>query len=563
MNKKIGYVVIGIIIITLAVLLYSANRTGNKATVDNHPKNTDNTQESVYQESVVDELFKLAEAGKMRSMPFVVGSAKLADVSETWGEPEKANSIGTSLFVEYPDYAVTFEYENGTLVDMRSFQSEVGQIHLNEITEAKGAPDKVRYYKDEFVDQIVLTYSINPFYELKWFSPRPSEQENNPRVHHVSLGDKRSTYEQVRMTSDEMIETMSLDEKIGQMIIVGITGASIDSNARSLLVDDKVGGLILYAENMKDPRQLITLQNAIRDENSPNRIPLLIGVDQEGGRTSRLPKEITKTPSNGLLGEINNTEFSYEVGTILGRQLNAFGFNLNFAPVLDINSNPKNPVIGDRAFGNDVEVVSRLGIQTMKGIQSQNVIPVIKHFPGHGDTAVDSHLDLPKVNKALVDLRTQEIIPFEQAIIEGAEVIMIAHILLPKIDATFPSSMSKSVITDVLRNDLGFDGVVMTDDMTMNAIIKHYDIGRAAVESVKAGSDIIMVAHDYQKMKLVVTALRTAAQNGELPKERINASVKRIIELKREYGVTNRKMQHVNVESMNAETFEILNTYVK
>lgn len=358
------------------------------------------------------------------------------------------------------------------------------------------------------------------------------------------------------------ISEMSLDEKIGQMIIAGISGTTLSENTKSLISQYKVGGMIAYKVNMEDLKQTVQLLNSLKTENAGNRFPLFLSIDQEGGNISRLPGGLINIPTNNKIGTINNRQFSYEIGTLLGKELEAFGFNLNYAPVLDVNSNPNNPIIGDRSFGNNPEIVSQLGIETMKGIQSQNIIPVIKHFPGHGDTSVDSHLELPKVSKSLEDIKQFELVPFADAIENGAEVVMVAHILLPKIDASYPSSMSKTVITDILRKQLHFNGVVMTDDMTMNAIANHFDLGEAAVKSVKAGSDIVMVAHDYDKIVNVMNKLKTAVVNGEISEERIDESVRRIIELKKKYKLDNEEAEEVNVGELNQEIETVLNKYI-
>jgi beta-N-acetylhexosaminidase len=359
----------------------------------------------------------------------------------------------------------------------------------------------------------------------------------------------------------EKITDMSLDEKIGQMIIAGISGTTIDPNTKNLLTKYKVGGIIFYQNNLVNPTQAVQLLNQLKSE-SDQKVPLLLGVDQEGGRVTRLPG-LVNFPTNKEIGAINNLQFSYNVGKILGKELKGFGFNLNFAPVLDINSNPKNPVIGDRSFGNNAAIVSKLGIQTLNGMKSEKVITTIKHFPGHGDTSVDSHLELPIVNKSLAQLKELELIPFEQAINSGADVVMVAHILLPKLDAVFPSSMSKNIITGILRNQLDFNGVVITDDMTMKAIIDHYSIGRSAVESVKAGSDIVLVGHDYNKIVETITSLKTAVQRGEISQQRINASVSRILKLKEKYGINNAQVKNVNIEEMNQSIRTLLDEYSK
>lgn len=199
----------------------------------------------------------------------------------------------------------------------------------------------------------------------------------------------------------------------------------------------------------------------------------------------------------------------------------------------------------------------------MKGIQSQNVITTIKHFPGHGDTSVDSHLDLPIVNKSLKELKELELIPFERAINQGADVVMVAHILLPQLDKTNPGTMSKAIMTDLLRKQLGFTGVIITDDMTMGAITEHFDIGKASVESVKAGSDIILVGHDYNNVVKIISSLKTAVQNGEISEQRLNESIERIIQLKRNYSINDTKVGNPNKNEINNSINSLLNNYLQ
>jgi len=272
------------------------------------------------------------------------------------------------------------------------------------------------------------------------------------------------------------INAMSLDEKIGQLVIVGLDGFTLDNNINNLIKEHKVSGVILFSKNVNNPNQLVSLTNSLKTKNSQNKIPLFISVDEEGGRVSRMPTEIKKLPSNETIGKNNDSISSYNIGKIIGEELKTFGFNMDFAPVLDINSNPNNPIIGDRSFGSSPSIVNKLGIKTMEGIMDNNIISVVKHFPGHGDTAVDSHLELPVVKKDLAKLNAFELVPFKEAIKNNVDAIMVSHILLNKIDPAYPASMSKTVITDILRGTLNFTGVVITDDMTMGAIIKYNDI---------------------------------------------------------------------------------------
>jgi beta-N-acetylhexosaminidase len=361
----------------------------------------------------------------------------------------------------------------------------------------------------------------------------------------------------------EQIKEMTLDEKIGQMIIAGIDGYEMNENEKGLIQNYHIGGFILFGRNIESPEQLRELNNTIKSANSESRIPLILSVDEEGGRISRIPKAIKNLPTNKVIGKINNEEFSYEIGLLLAEKVKAFGFNMNFAPVLDINSNPKNPVIGDRAFGSKPEVVRDLGVQTMMGIKSAGVVPVVKHFPGHGDTSVDSHVGLPSVDHDLERLNSFELIPFEKAINIGAECVMVAHILLPKIDADNPASLSSAVITNILRKQLNFGGVVITDDMTMGAITKNYDLASAAVQAVKAGNDIILVAHKYENVLFTFHTLNKAVLDGIIEEERIDQSVYRILKLKQDYHLQDDAVQSADIEKMNKRIADTLDKYMQ
>lgn len=360
----------------------------------------------------------------------------------------------------------------------------------------------------------------------------------------------------------KQINGMTLDEKIGQMIISGVDGYTLGPNTTKLIKDYHVGGFIILGENVKNTNQLLSLVNSLKTTNKSNSIPLFLGIDEEGGRITRMPHEFNRFPTNQTIGEVNNGTLSYQIGSLLSDELNAFGLNMDFAPVLDINSNPNNPVIGDRSFGTSPQVVSKLGIQTMKGIQSGNIISVVKHFPGHGDTSVDSHKGLPTVNNTMARLESFELVPFQQAIENHADGVMIAHILLPKIDAQYPSSMSKAIITDMLRKDLNFDGVVFTDDMTMGAITKNFNISDAAVKSVQAGTDIILVCNLYSNEIAVIQGIKEAVQKGELSEERINQSVYRILKLKEKYKLNDQTVNQVDVARINGKIAKTLNAYI-
>jgi beta-N-acetylhexosaminidase len=301
---------------------------------------------------------------------------------------------------------------------------------------------------------------------------------------------------------------------------------------------------------VKSSEQLLELINSIKRTNR-GREPLFISIDEEGGRVSRMPDALSDIPSAAAVGEYGDLTVTYGVGTLLADEIASFGFNLDFAPILDILSNPDNTVIKDRAFGNTAKAVSEHGTQLMKGIRDRGIIPVVKHFPGHGDTSVDSHSALPTVGHDMERLNGFELVPFRKAIDEKADAVMVAHLLMKNIDPGNPASMSKAVITDLLRNEMGFEGVVFTDDMTMGAIIKNYDIGDAAVNSVIAGSDVILVCHGYDKEKEAADAVRSAVETGYIDEARIDESVARILRLKAQYGLEDLIIDNVDIAGLN------------
>ena len=355
----------------------------------------------------------------------------------------------------------------------------------------------------------------------------------------------------------QQIDNMMLDEKIGQLITVGIDGYSLDDNAKDLIQSKKVGGIILFKNNVNDSNQLLQLINSIKETNSTNKIPIFISVDEEGGRVNRFPKEIKALPSNKIVGNKNDSNLAYDIGKDIGYALSSFGYNMDFAPVLDINSNPNNTVIGDRAFSSDKNIVANLGANEIKGFKSSNVICVAKHFPGHGDTDTDSHYLLPIINKTIEQLQELEFVPFKKAIEEKVPAIMVSHILLPNVDNTNPASMSKVIITDILRKDLKFDGVVVSDDMTMGAITNDYDISEACIKAINAGTDLLLVCHGYDNEVKVINSIKEAVNNKTISMDRIDESVYRILYLKENYKLSDEKIESVDVDIINSKFEDI------
>lgn len=343
----------------------------------------------------------------------------------------------------------------------------------------------------------------------------------------------------------EALAAMTTEEKVGQLLVAGFYETQAGEEARRYIQDCHVGGLILYGRNVESARQLTDLTNGLKA--LAGDIPLFLSTDQEGGVVERMPPEVRNLPN------------AYDVadaavfGEVLGAECAAFGVNMDFAPSLDIWSNPDNTVIGKRAFGSDAETVERRGLDCLNAMEGTGTIPVVKHFPGHGDTAVDSHVGLPVVDKTREELSAKELIPFQTAIDAGAPAIMVGHILLTKLDPARPATLSAEVVTGLLREELGFDGVVVTDDLTMGAITQQYGLGEAAVLAVEAGCDVLLVCHEAGTVEEVYAALLDAVDTGRITEDRLDQSVRRILSLKGDFGLTSDPVDLPDLDALNAQ----------
>ena len=361
---------------------------------------------------------------------------------------------------------------------------------------------------------------------------------------------------------DEIIAGMSTKQKIAQMIMPSVryfadeNGTKKNMTELAGVMEDLIGkypfsGVILYAMNITGTEQTVRLTDEIQKANAVHGLgQLFVAVDQEGGRVTRLVSG-TQFAGNMALGAAGSVNYAYETGEIIGEELKALGMNTDFAPVVDVNNNPSNPVIGVRSFSDDAQIVSLMGKAFMKGLQSTGTIATLKHFPGHGNTDTDSHTGLPKIDSTYDELKTCELVPFDACIDEGAEMIMTAHIQYPNIetgkykskldgnDVFLPATLSKTIITDILRNGMGFDGVVVTDAMEMDAISKHFDKFDAFKLAINAGVDIlicpgdIITADDASKFEKLLSDLASEAENHAEMMNNINAAVRRILTLKK------------------------------
>ena len=314
---------------------------------------------------------------------------------------------------------------------------------------------------------------------------------------------------------------MSLEEKVGQLFII-----AADENFENLIRTYHVGGVILFSRHTRSLSDTMQLIEQVRQA-----APLspFIAVDQEGGRVSRL-SFATTIPTARSVGN-HSAGALQQMGMLVGRELQALGFNLNFAPVLDVDTCKENPVIGNRSFGDDPYVVAQLGSAYIRGLHNSGILSAAKHFPGHGDTSSDSHFVLPIVNQSRDRLETVEMLPFRVALRSDVDMIMAAHVHYPALDPTpnLPASLSQSILTGILRQEMGFRGIIITDAMNMRAITNLMDSGQAAQSAFQAGADIILMPQD---LPVAYHALLSSVKTGEISITRVDESVRRILSLK-------------------------------
>lgn len=349
-----------------------------------------------------------------------------------------------------------------------------------------------------------------------------------------------------------LVSEMTLEEKIGQMIMpdIGIASTLSDETAKAI-ADYGFGGIILFGDNTVGTANTTAL---CYDLQKSAKIPLLISVDQEGGYITRLSTGTT-TAGNMALGATGDSALARETGRIIGSELAALGINVDFAPDMDVNNNPANPIIGIRSFSDDPQIVAEMGTAFLDGLQGENISAALKHFPGHGDTAIDSHTGLPSINKSLKELQQLELVPFQAGIDAGTDMIMTAHIQYPQIETetyiskldgkeiSLPATLSKKIITDILRTDMGYDGVVCTDAMRMDAIAKHFDPMDAARLAINAGVDILLVPVSLANSQSIaacgdyILGIVQMVKDGEIQENTIDAAVTRILTLKEKRGI--------------------------
>ncbi len=351
---------------------------------------------------------------------------------------------------------------------------------------------------------------------------------------------------------------LSIEEKIGQMIIVGLNTEGAIKHLEEIIQTYKVGGVLLYKKNYKNYEDMIKLINRIKELNRTNKIPMFIAIDQEGGRVNRMPSEFKNLPAANKLAKKSNEENYVKIsGDITGQMLNRIGVNMDLAPVLDIKRFPDEHAIGDRAYSENIEEVSKYGIEYMKALQNNNVISVVKHFPGHGATKKDSHFRLSKINCSMEILENEDMVPFKNAMKSGADGVLVGHLKIMNMLGKMPASLSKKFITKYIRKKERYNGLVITDDVRMKGIRMRYGSNRVIKKAFLACNDIIVFKYDNDIQ--VIKDIIKMAKDNIIEMKKVNKSVTRILKVKEKYQVRDDEIQKDDefVDKINKEIEEI------
>ncbi len=329
---------------------------------------------------------------------------------------------------------------------------------------------------------------------------------------------------------------MTLEEQIGQVLVVGFHSTTPSQAVIDLIQKQHVGSIILFKRNIEDAQQVYELTQYLQRlaREAGHRYPLLIMIDQENGMVRRFGQSTTIFPGNMALGAIGSEDIAYAIAEATGRELRALGINMNLAPDVDVNNNAANPVIGVRSFGEDPQLVARLGATMVRGYSAAGILTTLKHFPGHGDTAIDSHLALPVVPYTMERLEAIELLPFRCAIAAGADSVMLAHMYLPALmqEEMVPATISHTIVTGLLREKLGFTGLIVSDCMEMHALSESVGTEQGTVKALQAGIDLVLVSHTYARQQGSIDAIHVAIRQGTLSAERICDAAEQVLQLK-------------------------------
>jgi len=332
-----------------------------------------------------------------------------------------------------------------------------------------------------------------------------------------------------------LVKSMSLDDKLGQMVIVEFYGSTLNADLLHMIQISRIGGVLIENKNGNavSRQQLVSLNQSMQAQ---ARIPLFISTDYEGGLVNELVRITGPRPSEATIGAARDPNVAYNAGLNAAKDLTSLGLNVNFMPIVDVLTNPNNPGLPDRTFGSDPQLVTQMGQAYLKGLTAGGVIGSLKHFPGLGSATIDPHLSLPTMNRSLATLNAVDFVPYTTMINEGiVPMVMVTHILNPQLDPTLPTSLSPKVVTGILRDQLHFNGVIISDTLWMGGISNTYSLSQAAILAVKAGIDLILGPRGLQDTVTMLASMKQAVTSGQLSINAINASVQRIIEMKLHY----------------------------
>lgn len=353
------------------------------------------------------------------------------------------------------------------------------------------------------------------------------------------------------------IEKLTIEQRIGQMLIIALEEKEITEKTINIIQKYNIGGIILYRKNYANYEEMLKLINKLKEINKLNEIPLFISIDQEGGRVNRMPSEILNLKSASKFAKTGNTQNIKESAKIIAEMLAKTGISMNYSPVLDIKNFNEKHAIGDRCYGENEENVSKYGIEFMKELSKGGVIPVVKHFPGHGATKQDSHMTLPVVKKSKEKLENEDMVPFKNAIQNEAEAIMIGHILVKDIDKKYPASLSKKMIQEYLVEKLKFKGLIITDDLKMLAVRLRYSLKRAVTLAINSGNNMIMIGTKYKKIEKIIKNVSKKVKKGKIDINRINESLEKIVSVKKKYNVNDNEVAGFDIEDINRKIQEL------
>lgn len=327
-----------------------------------------------------------------------------------------------------------------------------------------------------------------------------------------------------------------MTDRLGQLFFVGIKGTGLLPEEINFITKNNIGGVILFARNIESPQQVHKLCSEIQSlrNRQKDKAPLFIGIDMEGGRVARLKAPFTQWPPLAKLGALDSTSVAFKFAFDMGSELRAVGINLDFAPCVDVLTNSRNQVIGDRSISSDPEQVAKISSALVRGYIKSNVLPCAKHFPGHGNTLVDSHEELPIEEASLEELEKAALIPFKKAFRARLDMVMTAHIKFTKIDPDFPVTLSKKFLQDMLRGEMRYRNLIISDDLDMKALANHYPVDQIPVMALNAGCDILLYCNEPDHPPLALEAVKKAFSDGKLSAPMLEESLKRVLSLKRE-----------------------------